>query len=113
IQLGKPHVPQGRKLFFCELLVPVLVRLRQYLRCQHCARAKTTATAGTAEAWSAGSAERFVCVMWNDMKTPALVLVDIVVTGADPIAVIVDERIFEGEKLQSAVNIQQRLQRLL
>src|SRR5262245_27579055 len=47
------------------------------------------------------------------MKATLVVLIDAVVAGADPIAVVVDQSVIESEKLQSAVDVQQRRKSLL
>src|ERR1044071_5950641 len=54
----------------------------------------------------------FVDVLGQEMETALLILIQTVVAAANPIPIVVDECIFEGEKLQGAINVQQRLQHL-
>ena len=59
----------------------------------------------------AGQRKRFVGVIGNEMEAPLRVEIEIVVAGAHPIAVVVDEHVFERQKLERSVDIEQRRQR--
>src|SRR6185436_4110446 len=61
-----------------------------------------------ASARSLRFAKGFVRIVWDQMKTSFLVLIQAVVAGASPISVVIDERILNRQKLQSAFDVEQR-----
>ena len=59
------------------------------------------------------AAERLVEVVREDVELAARVAVDVVVAGARPVAVAVDERDVEREEPKRAVDVENRLERRL
>ena len=57
---------------------------------------KTPRTSRAAKSRATGQAEGFIHIVRDQMEAPLFILVKIVVAAANPITVVVDERIFEG-----------------
>ena len=57
------------------------------------------------ESRTARDAEGFVHVMGQDVEEAFRILINAVVAGAHPVAIIVDERVLERQKLEGAVNV--------
>src|SRR5205823_14777902 len=72
-----------------------------------------TAAAIPAKTWTARQAECFIEVMRKYVETAFLLQVDIVVACPNPITVVVNEDVFQGEEFQRALDVQERLKGFL